>query len=104
MLALQDTMLPWELDADSLETKGPCSFENQLPFYVPFTAHPKRAPDTGVCTGSTRCTRRTPRSAAGRRVGADVRAEARGTTPRRARRSCTTSVSPRDASCCSRAR
>ena len=47
MLALQDTMPPWELDADSLETKGPCSFENQLPFYVPFTAHPKRAPDTG---------------------------------------------------------
>ena len=47
MLALQDTMPPWELDADSLETKGACDFDGQLPFYVPFTAHPKRAPDTG---------------------------------------------------------
>jgi carotenoid cleavage dioxygenase-like enzyme len=47
MLALQDTMPPWELDADSLETKGACDFDGQLPFYVPFTAHPKVAPDTG---------------------------------------------------------
>ena len=47
MLALQDTMPPWELDADSLETKGACDFDGQLPFYVPFTAHPKIAPDTG---------------------------------------------------------
>ena len=47
MLALQDTMPPWEIDGDSLETKGACDFDGQLPFYVPFTAHPKRAPDTG---------------------------------------------------------
>ena len=47
MLALQDTMPPWELDSDSLETKGACDFDGQLPFYVPFTAHPKKAPDTG---------------------------------------------------------
>ena len=47
LLALQDTMPPWELDGDTLETKGPCDFDGELPFYVPFTAHPKVTPDTG---------------------------------------------------------
>lgn len=41
LLALQDTMPPWELDSDTLETKGACTFDGTLPFYVPFTAHPK---------------------------------------------------------------
>ena len=47
LLALQDTMPPWELDGATLETKGACDFDGKLPFYVPFTAHPKTAPGTG---------------------------------------------------------
>jgi len=47
LLALQDTMPPWELDSDTLETKGACDFDGMLPFYVPFTAHPKVAPGSG---------------------------------------------------------
>ena len=46
-LALQDTMPPWELDPERLTTLGACNFENQLPPYIPFTAHPKVAPLTG---------------------------------------------------------
>jgi carotenoid cleavage dioxygenase-like enzyme len=38
---------PWELDEDTLETKGSCDFDGKLPFYVPFTAHPKVAPGSG---------------------------------------------------------
>jgi len=40
-------MPPWELDGATLETKGACDFDGKLPFYVPFTAHPKTAPGTG---------------------------------------------------------
>ena len=47
LFALQDTMPPWELNQMTLETKGPCDFDGSLPFYVPFTAHPKVAPGTG---------------------------------------------------------
>ena len=47
LLALQDTMPPWELDEKSLETKGSCDFDGALPFYVPFTAHPKVSPGSG---------------------------------------------------------
>jgi carotenoid 9,10(9',10')-cleavage dioxygenase 1 len=47
LFALQDTMPPWELNNDTLETVGICDFDGTLPFYVPFTAHPKVAPGTG---------------------------------------------------------
>lgn len=47
LLALQDTMPPWELDNSTLETKGSCDFDGRLPFYVPFTAHPKVSPGSG---------------------------------------------------------
>jgi len=47
LFALQDTMPPWELNNDTLETVGQCDFDGTLPFYVPFTAHPKIAPSTG---------------------------------------------------------
>ena len=47
LLTLQDTMPPWEIDTITLETRGPCDFGGTLPFYVPFTAHPKVAPDSG---------------------------------------------------------
>ena len=47
LFALQDTMPPWELNQITLETKGPCDFDGSLPFFVPFTAHPKVAPGTG---------------------------------------------------------
>jgi carotenoid 9,10(9',10')-cleavage dioxygenase 1 len=46
-LALQDTMPPWELHPERLTTLGACNFDNQLPPYIPFTAHPKVAPLTG---------------------------------------------------------
>lgn len=41
LLALQDTMPPWELDSGTLETRGVHNFNGTLPFYLPFTAHPK---------------------------------------------------------------
>ena len=46
-LALQDTMPPWELHPERLTTLGACNFDDQLPPYIPFTAHPKVAPLTG---------------------------------------------------------
>jgi len=45
--ALQDTCPPWELDPETLYTLSPCTFDGKLPFYVPFTAHPKVIPWTG---------------------------------------------------------
>jgi len=45
--ALQDTCPPWEIDPETLHTVAPCTFDGKLPFYVPFTAHPKVIPSTG---------------------------------------------------------
>ena len=45
--ALQDTCPPWELHPETLDTISACSFDGQLPSYVPFTAHPKILPATG---------------------------------------------------------
>jgi carotenoid cleavage dioxygenase-like enzyme len=47
LLALQDTQPPWEIDIRSLRTVGKCTFDGTLPKSLPFTAHPKAAPDTG---------------------------------------------------------
>ena len=45
--ALQDTCPPWELDAETLDTISASTFDGKLPWYVPFTAHPKILPWTG---------------------------------------------------------
>lgn len=45
LLALEEGHLPFELDADSLESLGPWSFADK--FQGPMTAHPKFDPETG---------------------------------------------------------
>jgi all-trans-8'-apo-beta-carotenal 15,15'-oxygenase len=47
LLAFGEQSVPWELDPQTLETKGPFTFGNQLNEATPFSAHPKIDPATG---------------------------------------------------------
>jgi all-trans-8'-apo-beta-carotenal 15,15'-oxygenase len=47
LLAFGEQGLPWELDADTLETRGPFAFGGALNPLSPFAAHPKIDPVTG---------------------------------------------------------
>ncbi len=47
LLALGEQGLPWELDPDSLETRGSFTFGGGLNEISPFSAHPKIDPATG---------------------------------------------------------
>ncbi|KAI8153695.1 Lignostilbene-alpha,beta-dioxygenase isozyme III [Colletotrichum sp. SAR 10_70] len=52
LLAIKEDAAPYLMDPVTLETKGPCDFDGQLPSLT-FTAHPKLDPVTGelVCFG-----------------------------------------------------
>jgi all-trans-8'-apo-beta-carotenal 15,15'-oxygenase len=47
LLAFGEQSVPWELDPQTLETKGPFRFRNQVNEATPFSAHPKVDPATG---------------------------------------------------------
>ena len=47
LLAFGEQGLPWELDPDTLETRGPFNFGGALNPVSPFAAHPKIDPETG---------------------------------------------------------
>jgi all-trans-8'-apo-beta-carotenal 15,15'-oxygenase len=47
LLAFAEQGLPWALDPDTLETRGPFTFNGQLNDVTPFSAHPKIDPRTG---------------------------------------------------------
>jgi all-trans-8'-apo-beta-carotenal 15,15'-oxygenase len=47
LLAFGEQGLPWELDPDTLETRGPFNFGGALNPVSPFAAHPKIDPRTG---------------------------------------------------------
>jgi all-trans-8'-apo-beta-carotenal 15,15'-oxygenase len=47
LLAFGEQSLPWELDADTLETRGEFDFNGQLNDASPFSAHPKFDPESG---------------------------------------------------------
>ncbi|HEY4587869.1 MAG TPA: carotenoid oxygenase family protein, partial [Thermoanaerobaculia bacterium] len=47
LLAFGEQGLPWELDAETLETRGPFAFGGALNPLSPFAAHPKVDPATG---------------------------------------------------------
>ena len=47
LLALGEQGLPWELDAATLDTRGPFTFGGALNDVSPFGAHPKHDPETG---------------------------------------------------------
>lgn len=48
LLAFGEQGLPWELDPDTLETKGQFTFNRRLNDASPFAAHPKIDPATGA--------------------------------------------------------
>lgn len=47
LLAFGEQGLPWELDPDTLETRGPYTFERKLNPVSPFSAHPQIDPASG---------------------------------------------------------
>ncbi len=47
LLAFGEQGLPWELDAETLETRGQFNFNGRLNDASPFSAHPKFDPETG---------------------------------------------------------
>lgn len=47
LLALGEQGLPWELDPETLETRGEFTFGGRLGPVAPFAAHPKIDPETG---------------------------------------------------------
>ena len=47
LLALGEQGLPWELDPETLETRGEYTFGGRLGPVAPFAAHPKIDPETG---------------------------------------------------------
>jgi all-trans-8'-apo-beta-carotenal 15,15'-oxygenase len=47
LLAFGEQALPWQLDADTLETVGQFNFNGSLTEFSPFAAHPKFDPRTG---------------------------------------------------------
>ena len=47
LLALGEQGLPWELDPDTLETRGQFTFDGRLNDASPFSAHPKLDSDSG---------------------------------------------------------
>lgn len=47
LLAFGEQSIPFELDPDTLETKGTYTFNGRLNDITPFSAHPKIDPDTG---------------------------------------------------------
>jgi all-trans-8'-apo-beta-carotenal 15,15'-oxygenase len=47
LLAFGEQGLPWELDPETLETRGPYNFGGALNPLSPFAAHPKIDPETG---------------------------------------------------------
>jgi all-trans-8'-apo-beta-carotenal 15,15'-oxygenase len=47
LLAFGEPGLPWELDPETLETRGRFTFKGRLNDVSPFSAHPKFAPTTG---------------------------------------------------------
>ena len=47
LLAFGEQGLPWELDPETLETRGEYSFDGRLGPVAPFAAHPKLDPETG---------------------------------------------------------
>lgn len=47
LLAFGEQGLPWELDPETLATKGPYTFDGQLNEVTPFAAHPKFDPRSG---------------------------------------------------------
>jgi len=52
LLAFGEQGLPWELDPETLETRGAFTFDGALNPVTPFAAHPKIDPVTGECSTS----------------------------------------------------
>src|SRR5882724_10685132 len=47
LLALSDVGRPWEIDPDTLGTRGECTFDGRLPRLSRFSPHPRLDPVTG---------------------------------------------------------